>query len=254
MPKSRKRRKAHVGADWSGPKTRPTGVFRIFANVKLFYILGAIIIGLSLLPIGLNAFNDNSSSQGGKFVRQGTPTASASPTAAPTTTVRQFDAPPPMSIDPNVTYVATIHTSKGAIKVQLNAKEAPNAVNAFKFLVEQGYYRSGMPFYYVKHDVSAVTGDPFTTVGTGSAGFAIPADPATDTSEPAGTLVLTISEDRSGQFYFRYGDAPGSPETTPIGTVIEGMDVLRQLSERALNDPSAAEPDVVTGIEITTAS
>lgn len=254
MPKSRKRRKAHVAADWSGPKTRPTGVFRIFANVKLFYVLGAVIIGLSLLPIGLNAFNDNSSSQGGKFVRQGTPTASASATARPTTTVRQFDAPPPMSIDPNATYIATIHTSKGDVKVRLNAKDAPNAVNAFKFLVEQGFYGSSMPFYYVKHDVSAISGDPLTGTGAGNAGFAIPADAATGSAEPAGTLVLSISEDKSGQFYFRYDDAPGTPETTPIGTVVEGMDVLRQLSERAVNDASAAEPDVVTGIEITTAS
>lgn len=254
MPKSRKRRKTYTTADWSGPKTRPAGVFRIFANVKLFYILGAIIIGLSLLPIGLNAFNNQSSSQSGRFVRQDTPTASASPTARPTAVARQFDAPPPMSIDPNATYIATIHTSKGDIKVQLNAKDAPNAVNAFKFLVDQGFYTPDMPFYYVKHGVSAISGDPLTGVGAGSAGFAVPPDPATGAAEPAGSLVLSIAADKSGQFYFRYDDAAGSPETTPIGSVIEGMDVLRQLTERAVNDPSAGQPDVVTGIEITTAS
>lgn len=252
MPKSRKRRKAHVAADWSGPKTKPTGVFRLFANVKLFYVLGAIIIGVSLLPIGLNAFNTHSGTQGGRFVRQGTPTANASATAQPTTTVRRFDTPPPLSIDPAATYLATIHTTKGDIKVQLDAKNATNGVNAFKFLVDQGFYGTNLPFYYVKHDVSALSGDPLTGSGAGNAGFAIPPDPATNTDEPAGALVLSISDDKSGQFYFRYDDAPGTPETTPIGAVIDGMEVLRQLTERAVNDPGAPEPDFITGIDITT--
>ncbi|MEZ4559475.1 MAG: peptidylprolyl isomerase [Caldilineaceae bacterium] len=51
-----------------------------------------------------------------------------------------FSEPPEMTIDPSKYYYATIKTEKGDIKVQLFADRAPQTVNNFVFLAEQGFY------------------------------------------------------------------------------------------------------------------
>jgi peptidylprolyl isomerase len=47
---------------------------------------------------------------------------------------------PIMTINPAKSYIATIETAKGNIVIQLDAKDAPNAVNNFVFLAQQHYY------------------------------------------------------------------------------------------------------------------
>ena len=48
--------------------------------------------------------------------------------------------PPPMTIDTTKKYVATIKTSKGDIVVELNPQAAPNTVNNFVYLAQNGFY------------------------------------------------------------------------------------------------------------------
>ncbi|HEX6400595.1 MAG TPA: hypothetical protein VF108_09040, partial [Actinomycetota bacterium] len=50
----------------------------------------------------------------------------------------QFAGPPPMSIDRKATYTATMRTSCGAIVIELDPKRAPQTVNSFVFLAEEG--------------------------------------------------------------------------------------------------------------------
>ena len=53
----------------------------------------------------------------------------------------QYDAPPPMTIDPNKKYTATIQMEKGGkIVIELFPKEAPVTVNSFVFLAREGFY------------------------------------------------------------------------------------------------------------------
>jgi len=52
---------------------------------------------------------------------------------------KQYSAPPPMTIDPNKSYAATLHTTLGDIKVEFFAKEAPKTVNNFVFLAREGF-------------------------------------------------------------------------------------------------------------------
>ena len=47
---------------------------------------------------------------------------------------KQYASAPPMSIDPNKTYVATFETSRGSIVVDLFPKDAPNTVSNFVFV------------------------------------------------------------------------------------------------------------------------
>ena len=60
----------------------------------------------------------------------------------------QFDAPPPMVIDPESNYVAEMVTTAGTMKIALNSKRAPMTVNNFVFLARWHYY-DGIIFHRV---------------------------------------------------------------------------------------------------------
>ena len=81
-------------------------------------------------------------------------------------TLMQYDAPPPMTIDEDKRYTATIHMEKGGeITIELFPKEAPVTVNSFVFLAREGYY-DGVTFHRVIAGFMAQGGDP-TGTGTG---------------------------------------------------------------------------------------
>src|SRR5579884_2101994 len=82
---------------------------------------------------------------------------------------KQYSAPPPMSIDSSKKYAATLETSKGAIVVDLFAKDAPKTVNNFVFLAREGFY-DGTKFHRVIADFMIQGGDP-TATGTGGPGY-----------------------------------------------------------------------------------
>ena len=76
---------------------------------------------------------------------------------------KTYSAPPPMTIDQNKNYTATIKTNYGDIVIQLLPKEAPVAVNNFVFLAQQGFY-NGVKFHRVVKGFMIQSGDP---TGTG---------------------------------------------------------------------------------------
>ncbi|HEY6427478.1 MAG TPA: peptidylprolyl isomerase, partial [Acidimicrobiales bacterium] len=61
---------------------------------------------------------------------------------------RKFDEEPPMLIDKNKRYVATMVTSKGTMVIALDPLAAPSAVNSFVFLSRYHYY-DGIVFHRV---------------------------------------------------------------------------------------------------------
>jgi peptidyl-prolyl cis-trans isomerase B (cyclophilin B) len=82
---------------------------------------------------------------------------------------KQYDAPPPMSIDPAKRYTATLDTSRGTIVCELFAKDAPKTVNNFVFLAREGFY-DGTKFHRVIADFMIQGGDP-TGTGRGGPGY-----------------------------------------------------------------------------------
>jgi peptidyl-prolyl cis-trans isomerase B (cyclophilin B) len=82
---------------------------------------------------------------------------------------KQYDAPPPMSIDTAKKYSATLETSSGTIVVDLFAKDAPATVNNFVFLARDGFY-DGTVFHRVIADFMVQGGDP-TGSGRGGPGY-----------------------------------------------------------------------------------
>lgn len=104
---------------------------------------------------------------------------------------------PPMTIDPNKTYRATIETSKGNIVMDLYPQDAPLHVNNFVFLAREGFY-DGLTFHRYEPGFVIQGGDPLGN-GTGGPGYNIP--PEIKRTHPAGAVAMA----RRG----------GPPETTP---------------------------------------
>lgn len=108
-----------------------------------------------------------------------------------------YTAAPPMTIDPNKTYRATVETSQGNIVMDLYPKDAPQTVNNFVFLARQGFY-DGLTFHRYEPGFVIQGGDPLGN-GTGGPGYTIP--PEIKRTHPAGAVAMA----RRG----------GPPETTP---------------------------------------
>ena len=146
---------------------------------------------------------------------------------------------PEMTIDPDKIYVATIKTEHGDIVVELDAKHAPITTNNFVFLANQGFY-DGLTFHRVIPDFMAQGGDP-TGTGTGGPGYTIPDEITPDMKfdRPGLISMAKSGPDTAGsQFFITYAPAPWlDGGFTIFGEVIEGMDVLQQITPR---DPQTA--------------
>ncbi len=82
---------------------------------------------------------------------------------------KQFTQCPSFSVDSKKQYIATLHTEKGDIVIQLFPDKAPLAVNSFVFLARQGWF-DGVTFHRVIPGFMAQAGDPSGT-GKGNPGY-----------------------------------------------------------------------------------
>ncbi len=82
---------------------------------------------------------------------------------------KSYPAAGDAKIDQSKSYTATFDTSKGSIVVELFPKDAPNTVNNFVFLVNDGFY-NGLKFHRVIPDFMIQGGCPQGT-GTGGPGY-----------------------------------------------------------------------------------
>lgn len=108
-----------------------------------------------------------------------------------------YSSAPPMTIDANKKYRATIETNKGKIVVDLFPADAPLHVNNFVFLARAGFY-DNLTFHRYEPGFVIQGGDPLGN-GTGGPGYTIP--PEIKRPHPKGALAMA----RRG----------GPPETTP---------------------------------------
>lgn len=163
--------------------------------------------------------------------------AEARPLASvpPANRANYFKAPPPMTIDTKKTYVATITTSKGNIVVSLDPSAAPQTVNNFVFLANQGFY-DGLIFHRVEPGFVIQGGDPLGK-GTGGPGYTIPAEIKLKHVEGAIAMARLSDQanpkrDSSGsQFYITLAPTPFLDGAyTAFGKVTSGMDVVKKIA------------------------
>ncbi|MCI0771309.1 MAG: peptidylprolyl isomerase [Chloroflexi bacterium] len=160
-----------------------------------------------------------------------------------------------MEIDVSKNYTAVFELEKGGkFTVELYAKEVPNTINSFVFLSRQGFY-DGVTFHRVLEGFMAQGGDP-TGTGTGGPGYKFDNEIHPDLRhDSTGILSMANSGVRNGrgtngsQFFITFLPTPAldghgkdcaAPRTschTVFGKVIEGMDVVNNIS---LRNPQAA--------------
>jgi cyclophilin family peptidyl-prolyl cis-trans isomerase len=149
----------------------------------------------------------------------------------------QFTVCPPITIDPTKQYVATLHTEKGDIVIELYADKAPLAVNSFIFLARNGWF-DDVTFHRVIPNFVAQAGDPSGT-GYGTPGYAFKNEISSDLKfDGPGVLgMANAGADSNGsQFFITYSAQPTlDGKYTIFGQVIQGMDVASSLTPR---DPS----------------
>jgi len=151
---------------------------------------------------------------------------------------KQFTQCPSMTINPAKQYVATLHTEKGDIVIELYADKAPIAVNSFIFLARNGWF-DGVTFHRVIPGFVAQAGDPSGT-GYGTPGYAFKNEISSDlTFDGPGVVgMANAGADSNGsQFFITYAAQPKLDGSyTVFGHVIQGMDVATNLTPR---DPTS---------------
>jgi cyclophilin family peptidyl-prolyl cis-trans isomerase len=144
---------------------------------------------------------------------------------------KQWDAPPPMTIDPGRRYSATLRTSEGDLIVDLLAEEAPRTVNNFVFLAREGYY-DGVPFHRIIKDFMVQTGDP-TGTGAGGPGYRFEDEPVRLRYTKGIVAMANAGPNTNGsQFFIVHGrEVKLPPNYTIFGRVREGLEVLDKIAE-----------------------
>jgi cyclophilin family peptidyl-prolyl cis-trans isomerase len=143
----------------------------------------------------------------------------------PPATEMTFDAPGDAGVTGPVRVVIT--TSCGDITIELDPGLAPQAVNSFVFLAEEGYF-DGQASHRVVPGNFVQAGDP-TASGLGSPGYRLP-----DELPPAGTVYTrgTIAMANAGpntagsQFFIMLADLPLPPSYSIFGRVVGGFETL----------------------------
>lgn len=167
---------------------------------------------------------------------------------------RQYTAVPPMTIDPDQTYTARIEMESGEqFTIELLPKSAPQTVNSFVFLVEEGWF-NGVTFHRVLPGFVAQTGDP-TGTGAGGPGYAVPneIDPSLSHAEIGMVGMANSGADTNGsQWYITLGDVSQLDGSyTIFGRVIEGMEVVEAITPRdPSQDPTLPPGDKIKQITI----
>ena len=147
--------------------------------------------------------------------------------------MQQWNSPPEMQIDPESTYRATIDTEKGSIELELYPEHAPQTVNNFVFLSEEGFY-DGLTFHRVINNFMVQGGDP-TGSGSGGPGYQFGDETkGNPLTHEAGVLSMAnAGPDTNGsQFFITHAPQPHlDGRHTVFGKVVEGKDVVDAIEQ-----------------------
>jgi cyclophilin family peptidyl-prolyl cis-trans isomerase/protein-disulfide isomerase len=151
---------------------------------------------------------------------------------------RQFKECPPLIIDHARQYLATLHTEKGDIVIQLLPDKAPLAVNSFVFLARQGWFND-LTFHRVIPGFVAQTGDPSGS-GQGNPGYYFNTEVNDLRFDRPGLVGMANSgpDTNGSQFFITFAPAAHlDAGFTIFGTVLKGLEIAEMLTPR---DPEAA--------------
>jgi cyclophilin family peptidyl-prolyl cis-trans isomerase len=134
---------------------------------------------------------------------------------------------------------ATLHTTEGAIELELYGDDAPKTVENFEKLSRDGFYE-GVIFHRVIPDFMIQGGDP-TGTGTGGPGYQFE-DEINEHRVERGALAMANAGPNTNGSQFFIVTTEAAPwldgKHTVFGRVTSGMDVVDRIceAERDAND------------------
>ena len=165
--------------------------------------------------------------------------------------MKQYPAPPPLTVDATKKYTAKISTTAGDMTAELFPGDAPRTVNNFVFLARDGFYE-GVIFHRVISGFMIQGGDP-TGTGTGGPGYRFEDEPVSKRYS-RGTLAMANAgpNTNGSQFFVMHADYGLPPNYTIFGKLTSGEDVVDTIANAPKNSSDRPhEPVKINSIEIT---
>ncbi len=142
-----------------------------------------------------------------------------------------FPEAPPMCIDPEKTYIATMETSLGSLTIALYPDQAPNTVNNFVFLARYRYY-DGLVFHRIINGFMCQGGCPEGS-GRGGPGYKFADElPAPGTYEMGSLAMANAGPDTNGSQFFIISGPSGvglPPQYSLFGKVVGGQEIVAEM-------------------------
>ncbi len=176
-------------------------------------------------------------------------TVTSIPTPSPSTSTGpgplSYDSPPTLAIDATAQYTATITTNLGDIVIGFFADSAPQTVNNFLFLAQQGYYQ-GVIFHRVIPGFMIQGGDP-TGTGRGGPGYSFADELTAPRAYNRGIVAMANSgPNTNGSQFFIMQEDYGLPYAyTIFGEVTAGIEVVDAIAAIPTGPGDRPSTDVV---------
>jgi len=158
-----------------------------------------------------------------------------------------FDAPPPMVIDPAKRYTATMDTSMGELTIALDPTAAPKTVNNFVFLAQHRYY-DGVIFHRIIPGFMCQGGDPEGS-GRGGPGYRFEDElPKPGRYEVGSVAMANAGPNTNGSQFFIISGPSGvglPPSYSLFGKVVKGLDVVDAMEKVPTGSGDRPRDDVV---------
>ncbi len=154
-------------------------------------------------------------------------------------------AKPDLELDPAKTYTATVATSCGDFKIELDVERAPKTAASFVFLAREGFF-DATSFHRIVPGFVIQGGDPLGS-GMGGPGYTVVEAPPRDLAYTRGVVAMAKGgaepAGASGsQFFVVTGEDAGlPPDYALLGKVTEGQEVVDTIGTSA-TDPATEQP------------
>lgn len=164
--------------------------------------------------------------------------------SSPRTT--KFKAAPPMCIDPEKTYIATMKTSLGDLTIALYPDMAPKTVNNFVVLARYHYY-DGLVFHRIIDGFMCQGGCPEGS-GRGGPGYRFDDElPQRGAYEIGSLAMANAGPNTNGSQFFIVSGASGvglPPQYSLFGKVVGGLEIVAAMQSVATGPGDRPVEDV----------
>ena len=232
-------------------KQRQQTLFTVIV-IAIIVGIGSVLIFVSMKPATDLAANPSESpSAGATAGPDDRPVACGGEKPAGAGAEKPTFEEPEQVLEDGKDYGAVIETTCGTITVDLDEERAPETVNSFVFLAEEGFF-DGLEIFRNATSIGALQTGSGTNEASWDVGYTIPdeLEAAEADKYPPGTLAMANAGPDTGgsQFFFVYNDKfTLEPAYAAFGTAdVKGIKVLEKIGKIPVVSPDGSDP---TGAE-----